>query len=193
MTTMLCAAIVQTALLLTGADADAAKSDTAKSQAAKTESAEADVSKAETYTEAHRIAEKTGKPIVVLVSTNWCAPCQTMKRHILPRVREHGALRRVAFAVVNPDEDSELAEQLTGGGPIPQLVMYHKTADGWVRQKLVGGQTEEAVEDFIKEGLASDASEKKPEATKLPEKPSSEHATANRTDAGSDESATRRS
>lgn len=172
MTTMLCATVMQTVLLLAGAEAKAP---------------------AETYAEAHRAAVETGKPIVVLVSTTWCAPCQTMKKRILPRVRAHGSFKKVAFAVVNPDEDSELAEQLTGGGPIPQLVMYRKTTEGWVRQKLVGGQTEEAVEDFIKEGLASDASEKQAEAKAKGSKKTAaaERATAQRPDPAIDKKAAR--
>ena len=115
----------------------------------------------DTYAEAHRVTEETGKPMVVMVGTDWCSPCQMMKKTILPRVREHGLLRRVAFAVVNPDRDGELADQITGGGPIPQLVMFRKTAKGWVRKKLVGGQSVETVEEFINEGLASDAADKK--------------------------------
>jgi putative sterol carrier protein len=39
--------------------------------------------------------------------------------------------------------------------------MYRKTANGWRRQKLVGGQSVEAVEQFIKEGLAQDEVDKK--------------------------------
>jgi thioredoxin-like negative regulator of GroEL len=174
MTTMLCATIVQAALLLTGAEAATAT--------------------AETYTEAHRAAIETGKPMVVLVSTDWCPPCQTMKRRIMPRVRSHGSLRKVAFAVVNPDQDSELAEQITGGGPIPQLVMYRKTTKGWVRQKLVGGQSEEAVEQFIDEGLASDDSEKKTasaEPVEPADSPKADHATASRTDPAADDKAAR--
>jgi thioredoxin-like negative regulator of GroEL len=140
-TTILCATVMQAALMLT--DADAKPLET------------------QTYAEAHRVTEKTGKPIVIMVGTDWCSPCQAMKKTILPRVREHGLFRRVAFAVVNPDKDSELANEITGGGPIPQLVMFRKTPKGWVRKKLVGGQSVEAVEQFINDGLASDAAEKK--------------------------------
>ncbi|MCE5269605.1 MAG: thioredoxin family protein [Planctomycetaceae bacterium] len=170
MTTLLCATVVQAALLLSGADAAAS----------------------ETYADAHRAAVATGKPIVVLVSTTWCAPCQTMKRHTLPRVRANGILKRVAFAVVDPDEDSELAEQLTGGGPVPQMVMYHKTSQGWVRQKLIGGQTEEAVEQFINEGLASDEAEKKAEAAKTSKRAAADRATAHRSDPASEKKAVRK-
>jgi thioredoxin-like negative regulator of GroEL len=151
MTSMLCATVVQVALALTGADAAAAANETA---AANNES----------YTEARRKTVETGKPLVVMVSTDWCPPCQVMKKSILPRVREGGLLKKVIFAMVNPDRDAKLAEELTGGGPIPQLVMFRKTADGWKRQKLVGGQSVENVEKFINEGLSMDEVEKKTES-----------------------------
>lgn len=143
MTTILCATVMQAALMLTGADAEPKPLEAA------------------TYTDAQQVAEKTGKPIVIMVGTDWCSPCQMMKKTILPRVREHGLFRKVAFALVNPDKESELAEKITGGGPIPQLVMFRKTGKGWVRKKLVGGQDVETVEEFINDGLASDAADKK--------------------------------
>lgn len=142
MTFLFCAAVVQSALLLTGADAPSADAS-------------------ETYEAAHQTTVETGKPMVVMVGTDWCGPCQAMKKTILPRVREHGLLRKVAFAMVNADRDHDLAEKLTGGGPVPQLVMFRKTADGWMRKKLVGSQSVETVEEFINDGLASDKAEKK--------------------------------
>ena len=115
MTTTLCAIIVHAALVLSGAEATPPAADS--------------------YAAARRTTVETGKPMVVMVSTDWCPPCQVMKKTILPRVRKRGLLRKVAFAMVNPDQDSELAEKITGGGPIPQLVMFRKTADGWMRQE----------------------------------------------------------
>ena len=141
MTTTLCAIIVHAALVLSGGGATPAGG--------------------ESYAEARRTTVATGKPMVVMVSTDWCPPCQVMKKTILPRVRKRGLLRKVAFAMVNPDHNAELAEKITGGGPIPQLVMFRKTAQGWMRRKLIGGQTVEAVEQFINEGLASDKADKK--------------------------------
>ena len=141
MTSLLCATIVQAAIMATAVDATPAS--------------------LETYAEARRTTTETGKPMVVMVSTDWCPPCQMMKKTVLPRVREHGLLRKVAFAMVNPDRDRDLAEKLTGGGPIPQLLMFRKTANGWVRKKLVGGQSTETVEEFITEGLAKDKADKK--------------------------------
>ena len=113
------------------------------------------------YVAAQREAEK-GKPLVVLVGTEWCPPCQTMKNSVIPQVRKRGLLRRVAFAIVNPDRNKRLARQITGGTTsIPQLVMYRKTSKGWKRRKLVGGQSVKNVENFINEGLAQDATEEK--------------------------------
>jgi thioredoxin-like negative regulator of GroEL len=132
-------AILQTAVLATGVEATPISN--------------------ETYTEARQIVTETGKPLVVMVSTDWCPPCQTMKKTVLPRVREGGLLRKVVFAMVNPDHDHELAEKLIGGGPIPQLVMFRKKGDGWVRKTLVGGQSVETVEQFIKDGVAEDKKE----------------------------------
>jgi thioredoxin-like negative regulator of GroEL len=110
----------------------------------------------DSYAEAHRTTMKTGKPMVVMVSTDWCPPCQVMKRTIIPRLRQRPLFSRVAFAVVNPDREPELARELTGGGPVPQLVMYRKTRNGWRWQKLVGGQSVEAVEQFIQSAIAQD-------------------------------------
>ncbi len=145
MTTFVCASLVYASLAATGA---------------------------ETYTETHRASIQTGRPMVIMVGTDWCAPCQQMKKTVLPQVRQRGLLRKVAFAFINPDRDSELAAKLTGGGPVPQLVMYRHTANGWWRRKLVGGQSVEAVEKFINEGLALDDEENheaaKPESESSP-------------------------
>ncbi len=147
----------------------------------------------ETYADARRTTTETGKPMVVMVSTDWCPPCQTMKKTILPRVRERGLLKKVAFAIVNPDRDRDLAEKLTGGGPIPQLVMFRKRGDGWVRKKLVGGQNVETVEQFIAEGLAQDEADKKSSTEEVDDKnaPQSDPTAVHRDGAVDDEEASR--
>ena len=120
----------------------------------------------ENYTQAHQVTMKTGKPMLVMVSTEWCPACQVMKRRIMPQVRERGLLSRVAFATVNPDQEGELARQLIGSGPIPELVMYRKTPRGWIRRVLIGGQSVEGVEQFINQGtVADDDAPKNTEAT----------------------------
>jgi thioredoxin-like negative regulator of GroEL len=152
MTSVLLATIVQTAMLATGVEAAPPGTDS--------------------YAEARRTTAETGKPMVVMVSTDWCVPCQMMKKDVMPQVRRRGLLRKVSFAMVNPDKDGELAQELTDGGPVPQLVMFRKKGGGgWTRSKLVGGQSVETVEEFIKEGLAKDDNAK---ADKKDKKPASE-------------------
>jgi thioredoxin-like negative regulator of GroEL len=123
----------------------------------------------DSYANAHKVTAETGKPLMVMVSTDWCVPCQQMKKAVLPQVREHGVLGRVAFASVNADREQELAQKLTGGGPVPQLVIYRKTRLGWVRRRLVGGQNVETVEKFINEAVAQTESDKGAEEADLPE------------------------
>jgi thiol-disulfide isomerase/thioredoxin len=146
MTPIFCAAVVHTALSLFAA---APPTETPPTETP------------ESYAEARRVTDATGKPMVIMVGTDWCPPCQTMKRTVLPRLRERGLFRKVAFAVVNPDRDGKLAEEITGGGPVPQLVMFRKTSKGWMRRKLIGAHSVEEVEQFIAEGLALSDSEAK--------------------------------
>lgn len=148
MTSLLFAALLRASIMATAADATAAADD---------------------YADAHRTTMETGKPLVVMVSTEWCAPCQQMKRTVIPQVRQRGLLRKVAFAIVNPDRDHDLAEKLTGGGPVPQLVMYRRTLAGWRRKILVGGQSVESVEKFISDGVAADEADKDASPEKQPE------------------------
>ncbi len=115
---------------------------------------------AESYADAHRATVETGRPMVVMIGADWCGPCRTMKKQTIPQVRKNGLLKKVAFAVVNADHESKLARKLTGGGPIPQLVMFRKTRSGWKRWKLVGGQSVDSVEKFISVGLTMDEAEK---------------------------------
>jgi thioredoxin-like negative regulator of GroEL len=209
MTATLCATVVQIGILLVGADASSAdaakKTEAAKpaeaakpTEAAKTDKAAkldktaksgkaakpdkaAKTTEEETYTEAHRATVASGKPMVVMVGADWCPPCQTMKRTILPKVRERGLLRKVAFAIVNFDRERELARKITGGGPIPQLIMFRRTANGWASKKLIGSQSVETVEQFIEGGLASTRSGKKADdeddTTAPPDVPKVEHDT----------------
>lgn len=130
------------------------------------------------YAEAHQMVTETGRPMLVVVGADWCPACQTLEKTVLPQVRQRGLLRRVAFAVVNLDHDQELGQQLTAGGPIPQMLMYRKTANGWKLRRMVGNQTVEAVESFINEGLALDEDAKKKEKGEPKKAPSTANSSA---------------
>jgi len=114
-----------------------------------------------TYTEAYHASTKTGRPMVVMVSAEWCPACQTMKKEVIPQVEQRGLLGKVSFAVVNLDRQQELGKTLTRGGPIPQLLMFRRTREGWRRSRLTGRQSVRKVEAFIDRGLERDDAEKK--------------------------------
>jgi len=118
---------------------------------------------AESYAEAYRLANQTGRPMVVLVGAEWCGPCQNMKRQVIPQVRRRGLFGRVAFATVNVDRQRELGKRLIRGGPIPQLLMFRRTNQGWRLSRLTGGQSVGKVASFIDDGLKRDAAEKEAE------------------------------
>jgi hypothetical protein len=97
-----------------------------------------------------------GKIDVAHADSDWLAA-----EFIRLRLRERGLFRKVAFAVVNPDRNGKLAAEITGGGSVPQLVMFRKTSKGWMRRKLVGAHSVEEVEQFIAKDLALNAAEDK--------------------------------
>lgn len=111
------------------------------------------------YSEAHRLTLESKKPLLVLVGAQWCGPCKQLKKEVLPQLRQRDAFRKVVFANVDVDRESRLAQQITGGGPVPQLVLYRNTGDGWVRRKLVGVQSVERLEQFINENLESNSTD----------------------------------
>ena len=108
---------------------------------------------ADSYADAYRRSAETGRPMVVMVGAQWCGACRQMKQNVLPEVRKQCVLGNVGFATVDLDEDPELGRKLTGGGPIPQMLMYRKTSQGWLRRKLVGGQSPQTVAAFIRHGI----------------------------------------
>jgi len=120
---------------------------------------------ADRYDDAYHRSAETGQPIVVMVGAQWCGACRQMKQNTLPAVRSHGVLSEVSFAMVDLDEQGDLARQMIGSGPIPQLVMYRRTSQGWLRRKLVGVQSPEAVEAFIRRGIELNEAARRAEVT----------------------------
>jgi hypothetical protein len=79
-----------------------------------------------TYAEAFEVADATGKPLV----------------------------DKVAYTVLNTDHHGQLAREITGGGSIPQLVMYHRAEGQWRRRVLVGNHSPSEIEAFINQGVS---------------------------------------
>jgi thiol-disulfide isomerase/thioredoxin len=101
------------------------------------------------YSQAYHAAQTNGQPLVVLVGTDWCPGCRTMKQGVLPRLTGRGKLRNVNFCHVNSDDNWNLASKLLVGDTIPQLVVFTKTPEGWKREQLVGAKPEEQVEAVL--------------------------------------------
>jgi thiol-disulfide isomerase/thioredoxin len=104
---------------------------------------------AQTYAEAYGQHLESGRPLLVLVGADWCPACRTMKQSIIPQAQRQGVLKGVELAMINTDQQPELARKLMSGGSIPQLIIYHKSASGWQRKDLVGAQSVSAIQQAV--------------------------------------------
>jgi thioredoxin-like negative regulator of GroEL len=105
------------------------------------------------YEKAYKEAEKSGKPLLVLVGADWCGGCVVMKQHTIPNMVRRGELNRVSLAMVDFDNESSLAHQIMRGTSLPQLFMYSKTDKGWKRAQIVGPASEDQIREFIDRGM----------------------------------------
>jgi len=112
------------------------------------------------YAEAHKTTTETGKPMLVLVGANWCPACVTMKNQVMPQVVRKGLFGRCVYTVVDLDQEKKLGQELTKGGPIPQLIMFRRSGNGWLRRRLIGGQNVNTVVKFIDDGVKLDEEDK---------------------------------
>jgi thiol-disulfide isomerase/thioredoxin len=101
------------------------------------------------YATAYKETQESGRPLVVLVGAEWCPGCRTMKQSVIPQLEKQGGLANVEYAYVNADDQSKLAGQLMQGSTIPQLILYHKTDNGWKRQRIIGARAASEVQAFI--------------------------------------------
>ena len=129
----------------------------------------------DSYEAAHQKTLETGRPMVVLVGATWCPACRDMEKDVIPAVRQRAVFKRVAFAHVDLDREKELGRSLTEGGAIPQLIVFRRDGEGWTNQRLIGGQTVEQVEKFIKKEVAAAEADNKSDKTQ-PSAPPKQHA-----------------
>jgi hypothetical protein len=84
-----------------------------------------------------------------------------MEHNVLPQMRERGLLKRVVFALVDVDREREIGQSLTAGGPIPQLILFRRTREGWENRRLIGGQSIPTLEEFINTEVAASEADQK--------------------------------
>lgn len=88
--------------------------------------------------------EDTGKPLVVFVHADWCAPCRQMESQSFPKVTNWD---KVAFGELKLDDESDDADGYTNdyirsimeGQTVPQLIVHTKLADGSYAKKVYHG------------------------------------------------------
>jgi thioredoxin-like negative regulator of GroEL len=105
------------------------------------------------YADAHKASMSSGEPLLVLVGANWCPACVTMKSSVVPELQRRGSFKGVNFAQVDMDRQRAMAGELSNGGMIPKLILFRKTDTGWRKWEVMGAQSPESVEQFIRNGL----------------------------------------
>lgn len=101
------------------------------------------------YKTAYAKAQKGDKPLLVLVTATWCPPCQRMKQTTIPQLLQNQTLDQCHWATVDLDQEKSLAKQLIGNRGVPQLIMFEKKNDKWVRRYLRGYKEARVVEAFV--------------------------------------------
>lgn len=107
------------------------------------------------YATAYEQAQKSGKPLMVVISAPWCPACVSLKNTTLREMESGGQLEDVNVVVIDRDRDSKLAEQLMRGQTIPQVIVFSKKDTGrWQRAQLTGFQTPGTIRQLLRNALA---------------------------------------
>ena len=106
------------------------------------------------YKTAFNRAQQDNKPLLVLVSAEWCPPCKMMKKTTIPQLIEANSFKDVHFATVDLDQQPVDARNLIGSRGVPQLVMYEKHEGSWKVRFLSGYQDVAKVETFLNQSDA---------------------------------------
>ncbi len=109
------------------------------------------------YATAYQRAQTSDKPILVLVTAEWCAPCQMLKRTTVYDMMAKRGFKDFHFATVDVDREPETAAKLTEGRPVPQFIVFERSGEKWIRRYSVGyllvDQLQAFLEPSIKTGV----------------------------------------
>lgn len=107
------------------------------------------------YSFAFRQSIETQQPLVVIVGAQWCPACRKLENEVIPQIKEMGLLKRISLAIVDYDAETKIAQQLTRGGPIPQVLVFWKQDNVWKSDRLVGYPSQKAVLSFVQSAVAA--------------------------------------
>lgn len=99
------------------------------------------------YAEHRNRMEATGR-LVVLLTRDYCAPCETMKH----RLDGMG----VDYATVHYGQDPEKAVAIGSRGLTPELVIYDRVGGKWFTRRLEGVQSERRIREFLDERIPTE-------------------------------------
>lgn len=122
----------------------------------------ADGSEPTDYKTAYARAQLGDKPLLVLVTAEWCPPCKTMKATTIPQLMSKDAFRGFHYATVDLGVEEKLARKLIGKRGVPQLILFEKNDGRWERRYLRGIQSVASVEAFIADSQAGPRTASKP-------------------------------
>ncbi|TWU20196.1 Thioredoxin [Novipirellula galeiformis] len=107
------------------------------------------------YASVYKQSIEENKPLMVIVSADWCPACQVLKNSTLKQMAQTGELNDVCVAVINKDLEPELVQQLTKGeNLLPQIIMFTKSESGqWNRRRLIGFQPKQPVRSLIRKAI----------------------------------------
>jgi len=121
-----------------------------------------------TYAQALTKAKSGDKPLLILVTANWCPPCRQMKANTLPTLMQRKTFRNFHFTMMDYDKQPGVAGKLIGDRGLPQLIMFEKSNGKWLRRYINGNKgihSVEGVESFVAKAgtfrLASNEEESK--------------------------------
>ena len=107
------------------------------------------------YKTAYHRAMKGDKPLLVLVTADWCSPCQVMKRTTIPTMLSQNKFKDFHFATVDVDKQTKIARQLVKSRGVPQLIIFEKKKGVWMTRNLPGVQSVASVESFLDKSLST--------------------------------------
>jgi len=105
-----------------------------------------------TYAQALSKAKAGDKPLLILVTAEWCPPCRQMKAATLPTLMQRKSFQNFHFTMMDYDKSPKIADQLIGNRGLPQMIMFEKSGGKWLRRYITGNDgihSVQRVESFV--------------------------------------------
>ncbi len=109
---------------------------------------QSDVEKFETYADAYRVSVDSKRPMLILLTAKWCAPCRAFKADVLEPMRLRNEFKPFVFVEIDIDGDPANAKQVMDEIRVPQLVILSSMLDRPERE--FGSISRERVIGFLR-------------------------------------------